>query len=383
MNARASVLVLCMRFENSCNAPPRQLPDKDDDMSAVGMETGAPESKSKVAPSTSGGSSVGENEPKRVTAHRQLLKFIPNILHKEKKKLLIFQARVTLFMILLVALETAAFVFAVFFVFSDVAADDIKRVTTISTFRSHALKCGYLQRDLQLAATTNMSASIPYSRNTMVTYAKMIESENFELYRAVQGVMKSHIQNTKFLQFNIVGQEWKQEYNTYFALVSDFVRRIKSSSNVTIAELLDSNFLLGKMTDAKTDIVYVQENMFRGISLLFESLGTLYDDQLITFINLTQQLVAIVASIAGLSVLFFSIFILTGIIRYVHTIKYKVWITYFWATCFWITYFGLLFHTHTACILSIPLPFSPECESVLIHPCLVANSVPSPRVLRP
>jgi len=65
--------------------------------------------------------------------------------------------RVTLFIILLVVLETSAFVFAVFFVFSDVAADDIRRVTTISDFRSHATQCGYLQRNLQLSTLSNQT----------------------------------------------------------------------------------------------------------------------------------------------------------------------------------------------------------------------------------
>lgn len=67
----------------------------------------------------------------------------------------------------------------------------------------------------------------------------------------------------------------------------------------------------------------VQENMFRGVSLLFESLSTLYDEQLVTFVTLTQQLVSLVATITAFSVLFFSIYIIIGLIKYVHAIKYK------------------------------------------------------------
>ena len=63
--------------------------------------------------------------------------------------------------------------------------------------------------------------------------------------------------------------------------------------------------------------------MFRSVSLLFESLSTLYDEQLVTFVTLTQQLVSLVASITGLSVLFFSMYVVVGLIKHVHAIKYK------------------------------------------------------------
>lgn len=206
----------------------------------------------------------------------------------------------TLFLILLVSLETAAFVFAVFFVFSDVAADDIRRVTTISDFRSHATKCGYLQRDLQLSSFSKNTGearldrysnrlsrawtwsrlgessseepviwsdnrspadSVAYVKDALLYYAKKIESENWELYKAVQvlapeppqqaiclkphmqvvgmlnralktnkqGVMKNHIQKTNFLTYTVVGQDWFTENKQYFGMVSDVTRKVISN----------------------------------------------------------------------------------------------------------------------------------------------------------
>jgi len=68
-----------------------QIPDGEDDDSFQPAK--GENEKPKTAPSSSGGSSQGENEPKRVTAYRQLLKFIPSILHKEQKMLFLFQFR--------------------------------------------------------------------------------------------------------------------------------------------------------------------------------------------------------------------------------------------------------------------------------------------------
>ncbi len=163
----------------------------------------------------------------------------------------------TLFLLLLVALETAAFVFAVFFVFSDTAAEDLDRITTVSLFRSQATKCGHLQRSRMIAAYMNDTAKMNKHADSIVGVASVIEEQNFELYHAVQGIMRDHLQAATFSVQTPYYQGWHEENMTYFAAVQDFVRRAKISVNCTAEELMDPNYDVSKITDQKAEVSYV------------------------------------------------------------------------------------------------------------------------------
>ncbi len=163
----------------------------------------------------------------------------------------------TLFLLLLVALETAAFVFAVFFVFSDTAAEDLDRITTVSLFRSQATKCGHLQRSRMIAAYKNDTVSMQKFSNTIVNVASVIEAQNFGLYHAVQGLMRDHLQATLFSVQTPYYQGWHEENMTYFAAVQDFVRRAKISVNCTPEELIDPNYDVALISDQKAEVAYV------------------------------------------------------------------------------------------------------------------------------
>jgi len=45
-----------------------------------------------------------------------------------------------------------------------------------------------------------------------------------------------------------------QEQTTYFSLVSDFVRRVKTSSNITFTDAQDPNYTIGQISDEKLEV---------------------------------------------------------------------------------------------------------------------------------
>ncbi len=67
-----------------------------------------------------------------------------------------------------------------------------------------------------------------------------------------------------------------------------------------------------------------QENVLRGITTLFESLIDMYDEQLISFISLASILIICICVITAMFITLFSLFVVYGIVRHVHTIKYKL-----------------------------------------------------------
>jgi len=71
-------------------------------------------------------------------------------------------------------------------------------------------------------------------------------------------------------------------------------------------------------------VAYVQENLYRSVTEVFESLLLLYDEQLAAFISLATSLVIVISGLTAAIVVFFGSFLLSGVLSHVQTLQYKL-----------------------------------------------------------
>ena len=212
-------------------------------------------------------SSLSETtESKRVTIQRFFGKIAPCILLSEWNRLGRFHRQVQLFVLCLVMIESVAFVFAVVFVFSDVATLDIHMIAFISLFRSHVATCGFFQRSSMIAAWQKDADLLRFRAQRIVELSRQVEVEHWNLYQAAEGGMKNHLDSIKFSVQIPTDKGWVRDDFVYFDLIFDYVRRIRSSSKCTMEDFSSPVFTLGKISEAKSEVAYVQENIFRSVT---------------------------------------------------------------------------------------------------------------------
>lgn len=90
--------------------------------------------------------------------------------------------RVQILVFVLVVLGTAAFVFAAYFIFNDVAVTDIQGISITSVLRSQAVECVYLERSMLLAALANDTDAFDTARFRIANVSKDIGDTNWKLY---------------------------------------------------------------------------------------------------------------------------------------------------------------------------------------------------------
>ena len=184
-------------------------------------------------PSQGNGSSLSEStESRRITILRFFQKITPYILGHERQRLSRFHRHVQLFVLILVIIETIAFAFAVVFVFSDVATLDIRMISFISLFRAHVASCGFYQRTSMLAAWNGDQEMVASNALKIKNLSRQVEVEHWNLYQQAQGGMKEHLDSIKFSVQIPVDKVWMSNDFVYFDLIFDYVRRMRSSTEV-------------------------------------------------------------------------------------------------------------------------------------------------------
>jgi hypothetical protein len=118
-----------------------------------------------------------------------------------------------------------------------------------------------------------------------------------------------------------VGLTWTNDTFSYFTLVNDFSRRTKLASKATMSELANPVYDLTALSDQKRQVLYTQENIFRTLIGVFESIVLLYGAQVSSFGLVATDLVAVICAIIACNVFCIAVFTLRALTKHMQNLQ--------------------------------------------------------------
>jgi hypothetical protein len=118
--------------------------------------------------------------------------------------------------------------------------------------------CSFFQRSQMLAAYTSDQASFQLYESRTWNMSVIMEDKNWNLYHSTrQGKLGDYFDNAAYRVFAPVGDAWTQVDTSYFSLISDFARRVRSGSTCTMEEMRDSSWVLKDTSEQKKNVAFV------------------------------------------------------------------------------------------------------------------------------
>jgi len=265
-----------------------------------------------------------ESESHRVQVSRIIHTAVDMIMGKDVTAVNILIKRIRTAVLILILLASGGFALTDFYLFNDVALRNIDLINFAGLFRMRAISVVFHTRDMLIASYAGDGGKLQEIQDEVENSMVALRNQHWQNYENITSdvVHKFYSDNDKKMHIPM-GDKWKEVDDNFWHLTNEFARRARRATTTKMEELKDPIWKLGTMSEAKSEIAYVHENVNRFILPLFERMVEIYEAEVFQFGNLTVALVWSNACLNAVLVLMMAYFVMKALFFVIQTMHYK------------------------------------------------------------
>ena len=207
--------------------------------------------------------------------------------------------------------------------FTNRASEEVHLVEASGYMRNLAVSAAYYSRSAFVAAILNQTHLLQAFQQESGKKANHLQQQHLENYEAISNAHLMHYYSDPNITVSMpAGQYWMAEKLSFWELGNDLARRIERAATVPMEELADPTFDIGNMTESKSQLVYLSENIFRSLVPAFERATQIYEQDMLHLHELIVLVVSISTSVQCALIAFIAIVTLRGIWRTIYVMDH-------------------------------------------------------------
>ena len=207
--------------------------------------------------------------------------------------------------------------------FTNRASEEVHLVEASGYMRSLAISSAYYSRSSFVAAFLNQSHLVHEFEQGAAKRASHLQTQHLENYEAISNAHLMHYYTDPNITVTMpAGKYWVVEKLSFWELGNDLARRIERAATVTMEELADPLFDIANITESKTQLVYLSENIFRALLPAFERATQIYEQDMLHLHELIILVVSVSTSVQCALIAFMALVTLRGIWRTIYVMDH-------------------------------------------------------------
>ena len=201
--------------------------------------------------------------------------------------------------------------------------------------RTQCVTAAFDARSSMLAALQNQTDKVLDFEHRAAGLASQLQLIHLENYEAIASKHMMEFYSLPNITLAVpAGDHWILEKLTFWELGNEAARRIERGAAASIEDLADPDYHVTNISEAKSQLVYINENLFRAILPGFEAATEIYQNDMLHLHELIVQVVAISTAVQCALIFVIAVVSVRGI---------------------WVTMF-IMHHYLVACTLAFSIP---------------------------
>jgi len=237
---------------------------------------------------------TSDSDNSRDKTVRLYLTWVPNILGTELADLQKLRMYIVTMMMILLCVSATAYGVSQLWLFTRQAQEEVHLVEAAGALRAMCISSLYYSRSSLLAAISNHTDEVLSLEHKSNILAEKLQLQHVANYEQIKRAHMKEVYITQNITTMVpIGNLWKERTLSFWEMGKEVSRRMQRASLVSIPELVDKNFRLSNISEAKLSMVYIAENTFRSAVPAFERITKLYEDDMSQLSMVTNIVVAV------------------------------------------------------------------------------------------